>query len=74
MKPDRTVEAALARLADVSERRIKNPLLPGGDVSVFRALRELHRSLSVSPSADMYDPRRLIRTVLFEGIAGCEGL
>ena len=70
MKVDSAVEHALFRLGEVAQR-VRHEQ-PGSDVSLFRALRELHRSLSVSESADMYDPDRLIRGILFEGFAHFE--
>lgn len=39
---------------------------PGYDVSMYRALRELHRCLGHDESQD---PRRLIRGLLFNGLA-----
>lgn len=41
---------------------------PGNDVTLFRALRELHRVLSTT-EGEAYDPNRLVRTTLFHGLA-----
>lgn len=79
MKPDSSVEHALFRVSmAASNVANEEPYILDTStshshaVSLVRALRELHRSLSVSASADLYDPRRLIRGVLFEGLANYE--
>lgn len=41
---------------------------PGNDVSLFRALRELHRVLG-SIENEKFDDRRLVRALLFHGLS-----
>lgn len=41
---------------------------PGNDVSLFRALRELHRVLG-SEAGEKFDPNRLVRGLLFNGLS-----
>lgn len=40
---------------------------PGNDVSLFRALRELHRVLGTT-EWEAFDPNRLVRATLFHGL------
>lgn len=61
-------QRALLRVADIATRMAtEDEWVPGRDVSLFRALRELHRTMA--HEADRYDPRRLVRWVLFRGLS-----
>lgn len=65
---DAQIEHALFRLHLVYEIvRANHEVTASTQASLLRALRELHRSLSVSPIADQYDPDRNIRYVLWNG-------
>ncbi len=56
---------ALMRVAMAAEN-LMDGYAPGKDVSLFRALRELHRVLGHDESQD---PDRLIRALLFHGLS-----
>lgn len=60
-------QRALLRVADVATRMAtEDEWVPGRDVSLFRALRELHRCMGHED--ERYDPRRLVRAILFHGL------
>jgi hypothetical protein len=61
-------QRAYARIVDIAERAAREGYFPGSDVSMFRALRELHSVLG-QPEGVEYDPDRLVRGLLFNGLA-----
>ena len=60
-------QRALLRLAWAAEALARDQV-PGSDVSLFRALREVHLWMG-SEDGEQYDPRRLVRCLLFNGLA-----
>ena len=60
-------QRALLRLAWAAEALAREQV-PGSDVSLFRALREVHMWMG-SEDGEQYDPRRLVRSLLFNGLA-----
>lgn len=61
-------QRALLRVADIATRMAnEDEWVPGRDVSLFRALRELH--LCMGHEDERYDPRRLVRALLFHGLS-----
>lgn len=66
---DTPAERALDRVALAARRLSENGFSPGADVSLYRALRELHRVLGQD---DTLDPNRLVRWLLFRGLSETE--
>ena len=62
------VERALMDVAWIAEEIARNGWKPGRDVTLFRRLRELHRCLG-STDGERLDPHRLVRYMLFNGLA-----
>lgn len=67
--PYDATEQALNRVAYAARKLAEQGYSPGADVSLYRALRELHRCLNLDGSQD---PHRLIRGLLFRGLAEME--
>jgi hypothetical protein len=62
------LDHALFRVSLVCDNIRQGGYHPGIDVSLFRALRELHRCLSTE-TGEQFDPHRLVRAMLFHGLS-----
>lgn len=67
-RPTGITKQAYFRLGMVARKFEREGWSPGLDVSMFRALRELHRVLS-QPEGEEQDPHRLVRGLLFHGLS-----
>lgn len=65
--PEGRTKQSLLRLMYVCDSLLTRGYYPGVDVSMFRALRELHSVLG-QPDGEVFDPNRLVRAMLFHGL------